>query len=160
MKTRNICEKIVLNFFDIPVEINDRFASCVELNMKMRSDGIITSAKPVKFTITDTCESDELMVSYMSKKQKEIAELYHPKLVGILHEIGHAYTMEGTNFKRNKRRKKRIQNDDRVTIKRMHEIYRQIEDEKLADEWAIQWLIDNADRALEWSNMLCEEFPI
>ena len=160
MKTRNICKRIVLNFFDIPVEINDRFSSCVELNMQMRADGIIVSATPVKFTITNNCDSDEVMVSYMSPKLKKVAELYHPKLVGILHEIGHAYTMVGTNYKRNSQRKKRIAHDDRVTYKRANEIYRQIEDESRADQWAIQWLIDNPDRALEWSNRLCEEFPV
>lgn len=160
MKTQNTCEKIIRNFFDIPVEINDRFCSCIELDMRMRADGIIVSAQPIKFTITTNCESDETMVSYMSPKLKETAELYHPKLVGILHEIGHAYTMAGTNYKRNKRRKKRIAHDDRVTYKRANEIYRQIEDEALADKWAIQWLIDNPNRALEWSNRLCEEFPV
>lgn len=160
MKTRNICEKIVLNFFNIPVKIENRFCSCVELSMIMGKSGIILFADPVQITVAISNQSDELMVEYLPKNLKKIAELYHPKLVGILHEIGHAYTMEGTNYKRNKRRKKRIANDSRVTYKRMHEIYRQIEDEKLADEWAIQWLIDNPDRALEWSNMLCEEFPV
>lgn len=156
-----ICKKIINNFFNVPVFVERRFCSCISLNMKMvKETGIISFAEPIKFIISNECESDKVMINNLKKGMKSIAELYHPKLIGILHEVGHAHTMVGVNYKRVARQKKYIYNHPKYTFDKANERYRLLEDESRADQWAIDWLVANPELAREWSNELQKEFPI
>ena len=154
------CE-IINSFFDVPVVVGNRRCSAVSLDMRMgKESGIILFAEPALFTISNECESDKTMIKYMQQDFKSVAELYHPKLVGILHELGHAFTMVGVNYKKVQRQKKYISNNEKYSFEKANQRYRLLQDESRADQWAINWLIANPELARRWSNDLIEEFPI
>jgi len=150
----NIEKEIINHFYNVPVVVEKRFCSRAVLKLVVSDEtGLVKKCDPEVFQIANDSWADEKMIKGLNSKMKKIARQFNPRLVGILHEIGHAKTVIGMNWDFNKQFRILVNNLDVDEIFAIR-LYRKIPIENVADKWAINWLIENSELAHHWSQLL------
>jgi len=121
-------------------ETEDGFSLEASFKVSLLTGKVITlKNKKVLVTKQSSVEvSKELFIDYLCDDFRKVAINYHPELVSFLHEVGHIHTMIGIEYYWHEKKIAEIEQSNLCPL-----LYRELPRERLADEWAINWLINN-----------------
>ncbi|MCK9477826.1 MAG: hypothetical protein M0R46_18075 [Candidatus Muirbacterium halophilum] len=121
-------------------DVEEGFSLNVAFKVSLTTDEIVSlKSRKVLVPITSVKEeAEEFFIDCLCDDFRKIAKKYHPELVSFLHEVGHIHTMKGIKYRWHQLKIAEIEQSNLCSL-----LYRELPREKLADEWAINWLINN-----------------
>lgn len=147
----------IITGWDLPVSFTHDECCTIFSTYYPDSAGVINRIVPTSIKFSYKMSYWDDIYNYLTPEQKIVWANYNPYLFSILHEIGHVYTLVGTNYKKNKMEKDNV----RKVSKNYAEIcanYRKLKVEALADQWATDWVLDHTDLARALSDKITKEY--
>ena len=103
--------------------------------------GEVVVVEPEIILIGNHSSWDKIL-DYLTIEQQIIWQNFSPFLFSILHEIGHSQTLRGLKYREIIKEKEEIIANSKSAFE-MNKKYREVEDEKSADQWATDWVVNN-----------------
>lgn len=125
----------------IPVIFRNVEYCSIKQTVGMTEKGEVVVVEP-NFILIGNHSSWENMFDYLTIEQQIIWKNFSPFLFCILHEIGHSQTMRGLKYREIIKEKTEIVANSK-SIFEMNKKYREVEDEKRADQWATNWVVNH-----------------
>ena len=113
----------------------------IRTRVGVNKKGEVVVVEPKTILIGNHSSWDNIL-DYLTIEQQIIWKNFSPFLFCILHEIGHSQTMRGLKYREIVKEKREIVANSK-SISEMNKKYRKVEDEKRADQWATEWVVNN-----------------
>jgi hypothetical protein len=125
----------------IPVIFRNVKYCSIKNSVGVNEKGEVVVVEP-KIILIGNHSSWENILDYLTVEQQMIWQNFSPLLFCILHEVGHSQTLRGLKYREIIKEKEEIVANSKSAFE-MNKKYREVEDEKRADQWATEWVVNN-----------------
>lgn len=161
MNKKEIFEKIIEITLKKEVEVQLVVENRSQVKSKIDVNfitGKIRKCEPVTFFISENNLSWLRIYPSLPKEKRMIWGNYSGKLFTMLHEIGHCHCNLGLPYQKVKIEKNKLLNNPLLTQEEFDVQYRLLLSERLADDWATQWVKNHPNMAKYFSDLLIKEY--
>jgi hypothetical protein len=153
MGKKSIVSAIVHSFIPgITVDMTQLESASVTISPTIRGE-IVTDIVIEKMEFPFQHGFLDRIIGYLTQDLQPIVRKYHPMLFAILHEVGHSKTYVGYSIIEIQEKKRELFSLP-ISFEEKTRLYRQIPSERRADEWAVNWLIENARKFSKYLSKL------